>query len=321
MGQGLTTELDSVTLTGVAPVGQELGRGAYGRVFKVQYRGGLYAAKEIHSILIDVCNEEEKKFIKDKFVNECLCCKTISHQNIVEFKGVYYHESAPRRSIAKRMISSICGNLPPQSIRPPIMVMELMDTSLDSFIKERRSNIKIQTKLSILCDVSEGLNFLHSSAPAIIHRDLTSNNVMLTSELVAKIGDLGVAKVLSAESMMGLTSAPGTLDFMPPEALLAYPVYDTPIDVFSFAAIVLHVFSENWPAPSAPKILDPTTRMLVAVSEADRRKDYLDTMTGNLTTVKELIKRCLADDPNNRPSIKEVKKNLVSIIIMWSLYM
>ena len=80
------------------------------------------------------------------------------------------------------------------------MVMELMDTSLTSFVKNKQSNISMETKISILYDVSLGLSYLHTRNPAIIHRDLSSNNVMLTSHLVAKIGDLGVAKIIRADS-------------------------------------------------------------------------------------------------------------------------
>ena len=59
----------------------------------------------------------------------------------------------------------------------PIMVMELMDMSLTSFIEKNKSKIATKTKLSILHDVSLGLSHLHGRRPAVIHRDLSSNNV------------------------------------------------------------------------------------------------------------------------------------------------
>ena len=296
-------ELNEVSLTGVEQVGQELGRGAYGRVFTVKYNGELCAAKEIHPLLIDEgVSTEEREAIKRDFVKECLCCSTIFHRNIVKFKGVYYSN---------------------QYVTLPVMVMELMEASLNSFIVKNQSNIETATKLSILCDVSNGLNFLHTRKPIVIHRDLSSNNVMLTNKLVAKIGDLGVAKVVRADSKKTrskLTTAPGTLHFMPPEALDEVdPVYGTPIDVFSFAGISLHLFSEEWPTPSAPKIRDPTTNKLVALSEAGRRQKYLDKMTGKAAELKQLVKSCLEDDPIKRPSIGEVKEKLLVSLLYFLL--
>ena len=126
----------------------------------------------------------------------------------------------------------------------------------------------------------------------------------------AKIGDLGVAKVVRADNRQTkskLTKAPGTLHFMPPEALVDDdPVYGTPIDVFSFGGIALHVFSEEWPTPSAPKKKDPITKKLVALSEAERRQQYLDKMTGKAAELRKMVEQCLEDDPDDRPSIQEV---------------
>jgi len=130
------------------------------------------------------------------------------------------------------------------------MVMELMDISLTSFVENNKSRIAFGNKISILYDVSLGLSFLHNHKPQILHRDLSPNNVMLTiKQHVAKIGDLGVAKVVRADNRQTkskLTKAPGSPHFMPPEALVEdNPVYGTPVDVFSYGGIALHVFSEE----------------------------------------------------------------------------
>ena len=57
---------------------------------------------------------------------------------------------------------------------------------------------------------------------------------------MAKISDLGVAKVIKADSRKTMTKAPGTVDFMPPESLARSPVYGPLMDVFSFGGIILH---------------------------------------------------------------------------------
>jgi len=65
--------------------GQEFGRGAYGRVFGVQYRGKDCAAKEVHSILVQYSNMDK---IKADFLHECQLWSTLIHPNIVQFLGM-----------------------------------------------------------------------------------------------------------------------------------------------------------------------------------------------------------------------------------------
>ena len=294
MVQDISDQLKNLTLEDVIPQNKELGRGAYGKVFTVKYLGLPCAAKEIHSLLLDGVPLEEKKAIKRGFIRECYHCSLIRHPNIVQFMGIYY----------------AAGNQPDPTYDLPIMVMELMDTGLTSFITKNQSRIKMETKVSILHDVSLGLSYLHGRRPAVIHRDLSSNNVLLTSHLVAKISDLGMAKMIRADSKQTrsrLTKAPGTPHFMPPEALDEEdPVYGTPVDVFSFAAVALHLFSEEWPTPTAQVKKDPKTKMLVALTEAKRRLQYLEKLNEGSSELREMVERCLENDPDDRPLIKEV---------------
>ena len=296
----LSDQLKNLTLQDVIPQNKELGRGAYGKVFRVKHLGLPCAAKEIHSLLLDGISPAEKKAMKDGFVRECYHSSLIRHPNIVQFMGVYYAEQSDL----------------------PIMVMELMDTGLTSFIEKNQTKIAVKTKLSILHDVSLGLSHLHGRRPAVIHRDLSSNNVLLNSHLVAKISDLGMAKMIRADSKQTksrLTKAPGNPHFMPPEALDEEdPVYGTPVDVFSFAGIAVHLFSEEWPTPGNQKKRDSETKKLVALSEAQRRQRYLDAMTVEAAVLKEMVIWCLNDDPDERPPIQEVSEMIQSLQVMAS---
>ena len=252
----LSDQLKDLTLEPVIPQNKELGYGAYGKVFTIDYLGLSCTAKEIHSLLLHGVSAKDKKAIKDGFIRECYHSSLIRHLNIVQFMGVYYIEWSDL----------------------PIMVMELMDTSLTSFIEKNQSKIALETKLSILHHVSLALSYLHGRCPSVIHHDLSSNNVLLSGKgrFVVKISDLGTAKMIRADSKQTrsrLTTAPGTLHFMPPEALDdENPIYGTPVDVFSFAGVALHLFSEKWPTPSGHKKRDPTTKKMVSLSEVERRQ-------------------------------------------------
>ena len=180
-----------------------------------------------------------------------------------------------------------------------------MADSLTSFV-DKHEKIPVHIKYSIVHDVSLGLCYLHNHDPPIVHRDLSPNNVLLTAHHVAKISDLGVAKVIKADSRKTMTKVPGTVDFMPPESLSNTPVYGPPMDVFSFAGIILHTFNQQWPSPTEQLQLDRKTRKMVALSEVERRQQYLDKMIGEAEMLRPLAEECLHDDPAVRPTIATV---------------
>ena len=271
----------------------ELGRGAYGRVYAVKYCQTICAAKEIHSILVEGVGQGEMQRTIESFMRECRQCSTLRHPNVIQFLGVYYPTGMGG---ANRM-------------RLPVMVMEMMADSLTSFV-DKHEKIPVHIKYSIVHDVSLGLCYLHDHDPPIVHRDLSPNNVLLTAHHVAKISDLGVAKVIKADSRKTITKAPGTVDFMPPEALDDTPEYGPPMDVFSFAGIILHTFNQQWPSPSKNVKFDPKTRKKIALLEVERRQQYLDKMIGEVKVLRPLVEECLDDDPAVRPTIATVCKRI-----------
>ena len=275
---------------------KELGRGAYGRVYAVKYCGTTCAAKEIHSILVEEVGEVEMQRTVASFMRECRQCSTLRHPNVIQFLGVYYPSGAGAGDVQGR-------------IRLPVMVMEMMADSLTSLV-DKREKIPVHIKFSIVHDVSLGLYYLHNHDPPIVHRDLSPNNILLTAHHVAKISDLGVAKVIKADSRKTMTKAPGTVDFMPPESLCKSPIYGLPMDTFSFAGIVLHTFNQQWPSPSDQVQFDPKTRRRVALSEVERRQQYLDKLIEEAKILRPLVEECLDDDPVVRPTIAAIYERI-----------
>ena len=286
------------------PVGEELGHGAYGRVYSVNYDGLECAAKEVHSLLLELGSKEEQQRMKDLFLGECQHCNVLRHPKVVRFLGIFYP--------------------PNNSFGIPAMVMEMMDKSLYDYIEDlEKKNLpnstsqELVTKGSILLDVAEGLCFLHAQDPAVIHRDLSPKNILLKrgkdKVLVAKIADLGVARIVQVDNTntkKKLTIAPGTLHFMPPESLKDNPKYDTSLDVFSYGAIVLFIGSHEWPSPTEQVESDPDTDELKAYSEVQRRQKYLDSMPKETHVLLPLIKSCLSNKPAARPRMEVVFKTI-----------
>jgi len=284
----------------------EIGRGAYGVIYEGKWKGAPCAIKEVHELLTQTSTEQRLK-IKATFERECEQSMRLRHPNIVQFFGIY----RPPQEQGNEFF--------------PRLVMELLHCSLHHLLEPKDKSVPLvmplQMKISLLCDVARGLRYLHGHSPEIIHRDLSTNNVLVSSAMVAKIGDLGTMRFIDPQRQsQKMSTAPGTAVFMPPEALIENPKYSKDIDVFSFACVALHTLSGEWPTPSQPTVPVPGSSELKAVSEADRRKKYLDGIRveqRELTSeeksdinIQELIINCLNNDRKRRPDIVKVSQDL-----------
>ena len=290
----LSEELNNMVIvqSRIKKTGVELGKGAFGRVFEVEYDGKPCAAKQVHSMLIPVAsvNSKEVETLTRNVLHECSIWSTIRHPNVVQILGLYYPS--------------------PEKSGLPVMIMEKMHESVSSLI-EKYNDIPLLVRLSILHDASLGLRCLHGREPPILHRDISPNNILLTSYLQAKISDLGVAKAVMTESNKAMTKTPGTTVFMPPEALDDNPTYGSPLDVFSFGGVIIHIACGKWPVPKAVKQLDSkTNRRCIVLSEVERRQHYIDLMTGGDADLKPLVVSCLDDDAELRPTMISVSETL-----------
>ena len=147
----------------------------------------------------------------------------IHHIHVVQFKGICYLEGS--------ML--------------PVLVMERLDRSLDDLL-EGSPGLPLPLKQSLLADVAQGLVYLHTRNPPIVHRDLSARNVLLTSSLEAKIGDLGNARIINLQpgQLARLTCVPGALSYMPPEAFGDCPQYGSQLDIFSFGHLALFTLTQ-----------------------------------------------------------------------------
>ena len=174
----LPFEINSSDIKGLEDE-ERRGSGSFGAVFAVTVRGTSRIAKRLHSIMVGAdVNQSERQGIKDRFLNECLLLSKLDPPNVVKFVGVHFS---------------------PQDRSDVTLIMEQLHMDLEKFLDpEQRPDIDIETKLSILLDVSSGLLYLHTQlTKPIIHRDLTAGNVLLTEEFKqAKIADLGVSKLV-----------------------------------------------------------------------------------------------------------------------------
>ena len=252
-----------------------IGTGAYGSVFKVQCDDLVCAAKLLHPTL--VAGFAHARSPQKKFLDEIEFLGSLRHPNIVQYLGV---RTDPDSNL-------------------PILLMELLDESLTQFLNRDHAPLALPTELSICHDITLALSYLHSNG--IVHRDLSSNNVLMLGARRAKVSDFGMAKLQNRQ--VSKTLCPGTEVYMPPEAVQDKPTYTEKIDCFSFGVLAIQVMTKTSPSPG-PRNLEVIVfgrKLLEPQSEYNRREnDIAKIPAGHV--LRPVACDCLKDSEYERPS-------------------
>ena len=276
-------ELNKFVLKGVKRTGKSLGFGSFGSVEEITIGGTYYAGKKLHNTLLDDQNGARSQLL-ERMVTECKLMSELRHPNIVQFIGICFFDD----------------------YNYPVLVMEQLATNLDDLLVNKAGNLSLAEKLHILHDITKGLVYLHERSPPIIHRDLTTRNVLINSaSMQAKIADLGNALMINPTKISSMLSQiPGTLVYMPPEATPLNPKYDSSLDMFSFGQLALHTIIQVLPVNLLSSTYeDPETEELKARSEVERRGQYFDMLYDILSKKHILcktIKQCLSNKTSER---------------------
>jgi len=205
-----------------------LGVGSYRAVYRALCDELPCAAKVIHPTLFETHDPGARK-IMERFEQECQFLSGVRHPNLVQYLGV-----------SRDTESGL-----------PVLLMELMDSSLTQFLELSEQPLPFHIQVDLCHNIALALTYLHSNG--IIHRDLSSNNVLLIGPgYRAKVTDFGMSKLTDDANlrMTPMTMCPGTLAYMPPEALDDPPVYTNKLDCFSFGVLDIQILTHQFPEPS-----------------------------------------------------------------------
>ena len=225
-----------------------------------------------------------------RFEQECRFLSQIKHPNIVQYLGTYRDPDS----------------------RALVLLMELMDESLTNFLARLSIPVPYYLQVCFAHDVAVALAYLHSNN--IIHRDLSSNNVLLLNGYRAKVSDFGMSTLASTQGGQSQTFCPGTPVYMPPEALNEPPRYSETLDSFSFGVLIVQIMTREFPNPTdrftTMEVPDPRqpNSMIEAkfpVSETVRRKEHIDMIDPNQPTL-HIALDCLSNADQNRPSARDL---------------
>ena len=252
------------------------------------------AAKILHPTLFET-NDPGARRIIEQFEQECNFLSGIRHPHIVQYLGLSRDPDT----------------------RLPVLLMELMDESLTKFLERSQEPLSYHTQVDLCYDVALALAYLHSNG--IIHRDLSSNNVLMIAGSRAKVTDFGMSKVfdMSRTTITPKTMCPGTLAYMSPEAFDDPPVYTKKLDSFSFGVLDIQIVTRQFPdpGPRVKKIQDPRDtrrRLHEVVPETERRKPHIDLINSTHPLLPIAID-CLSYNEDDRPLAQEVCHRLTAL--------
>ncbi|CAI5741132.1 unnamed protein product [Hyaloperonospora brassicae] len=253
-----------------------IGAGAFGEVIKGTYCGTPVVVKRMLRTKI---TEDNLRMFGD----EIQLMMNLRHPNIVQFIGASWNS-----------YSNIC------------FVTEFLERG-DLFVVLRNAENKMTWAKPILrmtIDTSRGMAYLHSMKPPIIHRDLKSMNILVSSTWGAKVSDFGLSREKSVDETMSVT---GTPLWLPPE-MIRGERYTEKADVYSFGIVLAELDTRKIPyhdikAKGArnKKVSGSTLMHMVAY---DNLRPSLSKNCMN--SVRDLYERCTSDDQSMRPTFEEI---------------
>ncbi|XP_021732117.1 probable LRR receptor-like serine/threonine-protein kinase At3g47570 [Chenopodium quinoa] len=290
-----------------------IGRGTFGAV----YKGILHDLVETSIIAIKIFNLEQHGASKS-FMAECGVLRTIRHRNLIKVitacSSVDYQGNDFKALVYEYMVR---GSLEEWLHPVAIDVVEDTDTA---------PRLSLRQRLDIVVDVASALEYLHHNCGApIIHCDLKPSNVLLDEELVAHVGDFGLAKFLSKSisnsnanqcSSLGVR---GTVGYAPPASSNG--------DVYSFGILLLEMFTGKRPTndifsevislhhyvkEAVPeRVIEILDHSLV--EDIDSEKTDSSLMLEALISVLEIALSCSTEVPRERLDMSDVTAKLTSI--------
>ncbi|KAJ4707059.1 Wall-associated receptor kinase [Melia azedarach] len=269
---------------------KELGDGGFGTVYHGVLRDGrVVAVKRLY----------ENNFKRaEQFKNEIEILTRLQHPNLVKLYGCTSRHS-----------------------RELLLVYEFIanGTVADHLHGRQSKSILVPwpVRLSIAIETADALAYLHASD--VIHRDVKTNNILLDNDFQVKVADFGLSRLFPTDVTHVSTAPQGTPGYVDPEYYQCYKLTDKS-DVYSFGVVLIELIS-GLPAVDTNRERLDINLANMAVNKIQNKtlNELVDPFLGfeknyavrsMITSVAELAFRCLQQDRDMRPTMKEVLENL-----------
>ncbi|XP_015879843.3 cyclin-dependent kinase C-2 C [Ziziphus jujuba] len=192
---------------------EKIGQGTYSSVFRAREveTGKIVALKKVR---FDNFQPESIRFM----AREIMILRRLDHPNIMKLEGV----------IASRSSTSI------------YLVFDYMEHDLAGLVS--CPDVKF-SEAQVKCYMRQLLSAVeHCHLRGIMHRDIKVSNILVNNEGILKLGDFGLANVLSTSNKQPLTSRVVTLWYRPPELLMGSTTYGVSVDLWSVGCVFAELF-------------------------------------------------------------------------------
>uniref|UniRef100_A0A8C1B098 receptor protein-tyrosine kinase n=1 Tax=Cyprinus carpio carpio TaxID=630221 RepID=A0A8C1B098_CYPCA len=216
------------------------------------------------------------------FLGEASIMGQFDHPNIIHLKGV----------VTKS--------------KPVMIITEYMENgSLDTFLKKNDGQFTVIQLVGMLRGIASGMRYL--SEMGYVHRDLAARNILVNSNLVCKVSDFGLSRVLEDDPEAAYTTRGGKIPirWTAPEAI-AYRKFTSASDVWSYGIVMWEVMSYG----ERPYWQMSNQDVIKAVEENYRLPGPMDCPTA----LYHLMMDCWQKDRNSRPKFEEIVSILDKLI-------
>ncbi|KAF5363231.1 hypothetical protein D9758_008382 [Tetrapyrgos nigripes] len=228
--------------------------------------------------------EDDREELFKHLYHEVAVWKQLEHRNILPFLGISLKLFSP----------SFC------------MVSPWMDNGqVMSFLKRHPHH----NRHKVICEIAEGIKYLHSLSPPVVHGDIKGSNILVTDDHVCCLADFGLAAVAESHAFSTTSTRPGgTMRWLAPEVFLPnqFPnCSKLARDVYAFGCTVLEVITGREPF-SEPRLPDAAVMTAVIRGERPARSQGNPWCTDALWA---LIEECWTHDAAIRPSAKRARSD------------
>jgi len=294
------TQLDEIT-NGFSEE-RKIGQGAYGKVYWGFGKNGEKIAVKL--LLVNMQELDDQQFR-----NELINLKMLEHPNIVQLVGYCYETQ-------QKCIQWNGIDIFPETRYRALCLEYLHNGSLRNHLCEEFGEPDWHTRYKIIKGTCEGLNYLHNgSSKPIYHLDLKPDNILLDKNMVPKLADFGLSKILHGDGHTWTTqNFAGTLGYLPPEYINGQIVSDK-LDIYSLGVVMIEIIagpkgrtksSEMPPTKFIDQVCGNWRKRLQVISDGSLLEAYCE----QVKRCTQLSLKCVENDRHERPGIVDITDEL-----------